>query len=550
MRNLIRTTHWEAGLLWLAVAVFVAVSAWWLTQDTRMLDYDSGVHMASAFDFHQDISAGGLTVPFTAYNSYPPLVYLVGALTIFLVGMHPMALILSSNIVFAPLLAFGSYGVGKMVAGPRTGLLAGAFALGTPMFVSMMHQYDLDPPQAAMVAVSVWAILATRRFELLGLSAVAGLLCGLALLTKETSFIFVGGLLLAVIVRGGWRNWRGLLLFSLVVAEVAGPWYGYHFHQLSVTFTSIAEKPYGIGLSAAQAPPLWSATNGTWYLWDLVNEQTIAPFAAAFLVGFAIATVRCVRSRAARERYVPELLAGALVSYLGMTCLTHKDPRYTLPALVYIAVLGTFWIATITRTWIRRLLTGGLTAVALINFIGMSFGVGGVAARVMVSLPEAQGIIVYPELTLYEDQGWVRGGPEHNGDALALLQGLRREGVRTVWWELSAEQTDFNGSGIVPIADEERMTVVYRQTDLPDSRYVVLRTVRPGDPAPCQWLRGSSGVLEQEPGFRLGVYVIKGSAAGLDVRLLRNPANPRKRYEIACPGRPAVAFPSTRANSG
>ena len=156
--------------MWLGVVAFIAMSVWWLTQDDRVPDFDSGLHMTYAMVAHAEIASGKVTAPFTHWNTYPPLVHLVGALTISLVGMHPMALILSSNVVFVPLLAFGCFGVGKIVVGPRAGLLAAVFALGAPMFVSMMHEYDLDPPQAAMVALSVWAVLASRRFERSGIA--------------------------------------------------------------------------------------------------------------------------------------------------------------------------------------------------------------------------------------------------------------------------------------------------------------------------------------------------------------------------------------------
>ena len=75
--------------------------------------------------YHRAIAGGNVALPFISYDSYPPLVHVLGAITIFIAGMHPMALILSSNVVFVPLLAFACYGTGKIVAGKRAGLLAG-----------------------------------------------------------------------------------------------------------------------------------------------------------------------------------------------------------------------------------------------------------------------------------------------------------------------------------------------------------------------------------------------------------------------------------------
>ena len=96
--------------------------------DTRVPDFDSGIHLHTAYLFQQAIAGGNIALPFTSYDSYPPLVHLLGALTIFITDMHPMALIMSSNIGFVPLMAFGCYGVGKTFASERAGLLAGLFA--------------------------------------------------------------------------------------------------------------------------------------------------------------------------------------------------------------------------------------------------------------------------------------------------------------------------------------------------------------------------------------------------------------------------------------
>jgi hypothetical protein len=512
----------------LAVLVFVAVSFWWLTQDNRIPIWDGGFHMQIAYIDSQSLADGDLSAPFTAYFVlYPPLLHLVGAASILVVGMHPMSLVMTSNLVFVPLLAFGCYGVGKLVAGSRAGLLAGLFGLGTPMFVSMMHDFFVDTPQAAMVSVSLWALLASRRFERLGVSVLAGALCGLALLTKETSLVFLAGAGLAVVARGGWRNRVGLLGFGVALGVIAGPWYVYHWHQITQSFTQIGE----LYVNPVQSPPRWSLRNFGWYFWNLVNQQALLPLTMAVAVGTVIAIRRCVRDRFSSASVLPELLAGGLVSYLGMTYLTHKDPRYTLPALVYIAVLGTFWIAEVRSSRLRRALIGALVAVAFVNFVGMSTGLGG-TQRIMASLPGAPSgpNMVYPwRLTVYENQGWLRGGPEHDGDARGLLKGLLRMGITRISFAPGANTGDFSPAGFVPIAIELHMNIDPAPTQAADSAYLLLHIPQPGDPAPCQRLGDEGGGN--------GVYAVRGLLTGFNVQLLRDPQAPGQQYEFICPGR-------------
>lgn len=521
----------EARWLWVAVLVFVAVSVWWLTQDDRIPIWDAGHHMSIAFYYSRLLADGDLSGPFKAWFAYPPFFHLVGAVSILLVGMHPMSLVVTENLVFVPLLAFGCYGTAKLVGGPRAGLLAGLFGLGTPMFVSMMHEFYIDTAQAAMVAVALWAMLASRRFERLTVSVLAGALCGLALLTKQSSAVFLAGAGAAILIRGGWRNWRGVLAFGAVFVVVAGPWYVYHWHDIIQNYQQIGQ----LDVSPVQSPPRWSLTSFGWYFWNLVNEQVLLPLTLAFIVGIVIAVRRCMKHRFSSSSLLPELLAGALVSYLGMTYLTHKDPRYTLPGLVYVAVLGTFWIAEVRRPLLRRVLTGLLVAVGIVNLFGMSTGLGG-TRRVMVSLPGAPAkldYMVYPgHLTLFENQGWLRGGPQHDGDPRALLNGLRRMGIDTIAFDPGANEIDFSYLGFAPLASELHVVILPTPIQSPTSAYLVLHIPKPGDPPPCQRLTDGNGV-----------YAIAGRLTGFDPQLLRDPTDPRRNYAFVCPGRPAVFWP-------
>ena len=213
----------ETTWLWLAVLVFIAVSAWWFTRDDRVPVWDQGSHLDSAWIYGTALQHGHYLEWFTSYTTYPPLVHLVGAVAYLIGGMHPMAMEMASNIVFVPLLGFGCYGVGRELSGPRAGLLAGVFGLSTPMFVSMMHGFYIDPPQAAMVAVTLWALLASGRFARVWVSVLAGVLFGLAMMTKQTSLIFLAGPTAVMFLRGGWRR-PGFPAFLACALGLALPW--------------------------------------------------------------------------------------------------------------------------------------------------------------------------------------------------------------------------------------------------------------------------------------------------------------------------------------
>jgi 4-amino-4-deoxy-L-arabinose transferase-like glycosyltransferase len=502
----------------LMVLGFLAVTVWWLTQDTRVADWDSAQHTLYVFTVHDEIANGSLTAPFTEFNTYPPLGHLIGALGVFLGGRSIGAVILALNLAFVPLLAAGCYGTGRLVAGPRAGLLAVVFALGVPMIVSEAHEAYLDPLQAALVATSVWLVLASRRFDRVGLSALAGCSTGLAMLTKETTPIFLAGLLLVVLLRGGWRHWRGLLAYAAVLAAVAAPWYLYHRTELHTQLigntsqaNTAAPNPMG-----GTYPSLLSAKNLSWYFWDAANIQLRAGLLAIFTIGTVAAIRRSIRARG-RDNLYPEILGGAFVSWAALTWLTHKDPRYSLPALIYIAVLATAWIATLTRS-LRRILTVALLCFVASSFVSVAFGVGGEGASLRVALPGAHDKtpLGVRDITFYYVSGWLRGPPDNNdGNIGALMRAVRRTGVRQVSY-CCVNTADFNPLGLTVMTSEAGLFPIEPGALSPSGVFLALHAPMAGDPPACQRMRSGTGIYAE-----LGNPIVK----------------PFSSYTFICPGR-------------
>ncbi|HXA54507.1 MAG TPA: glycosyltransferase family 39 protein [Solirubrobacteraceae bacterium] len=506
----------ELWLLLAGVVVFVATTVWWLTRDDQVQASDDGLHTLLAFGIHDQLASGDFTTWFTEFNTYPPLGHVIGALAVFVAGRSPMAVILAANLVFVPLLALSCYGVGKLAYGPRAGLLAGLFALGTPMFVSQMHMFMLDPQQAAMVAAGVWAILASRRFERTGVAALAGVVVGLAMMTKSTSVIFLAGPAAVALARGGWRNWRGLLLFLALAAAISLPWYVDHLQQLN----GLVEGQGGTGAAGSEqaAPALLSRASLLWYFWAALNIQLLAPLAISLATGVAVAIVSCVR-RWEPQNLAPELLAGLFVSWLGITLIRHKDARFTLAALVFVAVLATGWIA-LARPRVGAIATAALVLVLVADFLGVSIGIG---RTVRVALPgaPADSQIATRQLTLYSPEGYVRGGPKREGDILALMRALKRAGVKTITFDAGSTATNqitFSTFGLTVRAEQAGLpaTAVYDPGALgPHDGFMLLHVPGAGDPPPCQ--RRPDGQ---------DVYVELGS-----------PVKPFETYTFICPGR-------------
>jgi hypothetical protein len=203
-----------------------------------------------------------------------------------------------------------------------------------------------------------------------------------------------------------------------------------------------------------------------------------------------------------------------------MSLLTHKDPRYTLPALVYVAVLATAWIATLGQRRLRRVLSAGLVLNAAVLFAGMTFGLGGGPVR--FGLAPSPATLIYPsQLTLYETSGWIRGGPTRDGAVLSLQRGMHRYGIRSVSVDTGADGIDFNFPGIQALAMMTGLQVTEtRRASSGTGAFLFVHRTRSHDPSPCQTLLGGEGI-----------YVAVGEVAGMGptVRHL----SPRRR--LICP---------------
>ena len=477
------------------VVSYLALTVWWLTQDGRVPDFDSGTHMLLSLQYRDAFGDGRLLEWFTASNTYAPLAHLFGAAATALLGIAPASYVLAHNVVFVPLLALGCFGAGRIVGGTATGLLAAAFALGTPMVVSAFHGYLLDAPEAALVAVSVWMLLASRRLELPWWALGAGVAAGLAAMTKQTAPFFVVGIVAVVLARGGWRNTRGMLALAAGAAIVAGPWYLYHLPQQWALSGSVTTGATPLWYGDVPFPARLSPADFAWYLWSSINAQLYLPFFLLGLAGAVGALVAFVR-RPSPDDLAPELLGGLAAGAVLSVAVAYNDPRYSLPTLVYVAVLAAWGTQRLPRGWPRTLAGAAIVAFALVNVATTSFGWGGV---VRVSLPGAPGDPIHSrELTIVSDTGYVLGAPEAGGDVAKILKRAREDGARAWSYDaLAAQERFFNGGGLVVLGRGAGLPAPNAgQLSLlgPDDVFLSRRTIAQGDPEPCSVLPDGSGL--------------------------------------------------------
>jgi hypothetical protein len=452
------------------VLVFLAISAWWLTRDLRVINLDNAKHANVALQWHTALTNGDLLEPLRVYNVYPPGTHIIGALGSFVFGFNVPATVMAENLVFVPLLALGCYGTGTVAFGRVAGVLAALFALSVPLVMAMFHQFLPDAPMAAMVAVSVWLLLASDRFARLPVTAAAGLALGLGMYTKGTFSLFVVGILAMLVLRGGWRNWKGVLVCAGVAAVLAVPYYIDQFSSIRGQADGFVTGPLPVWYGSVPFPTRTSVANYTWYFWNLVNNQLYLPLALFFFTGVGWALWRLVRTPRAAG-YLPELLAGGLVGYLAISMLVLKDPRYTLPCLVYVAVISTAWITSLHGR-ARQVAIGALIAIGVVNTVSHNLSIGGDHS---ISLPMAvDSPIGQYKFRLINENGFFTAAPSREAEPIVrLLNRLDDQGVpRAVFDPASFSTGGYHLTGLSLLALQSREEVPGFSADLVTDRKV------------------------------------------------------------------------------
>jgi hypothetical protein len=535
------TLSWSAAA-WCAIAVsstFVLLTLWWLTQDRATPYGDAAEELWAAFRFRDFLVHGDVAGIFDYPAYYPPYGLSFGGVMAVVGGVSRNAVVFGGNLVCVPLLAVSCYHVGRRAAGAPAGALAVAFALGAPLVIELFHVFMIDVLEASVVALSVWLILASERFERVGLAALAGLAVGLGTGTKAQFPLYVVGLVAVVLLlRGGWRNARGLAAFAGVALLVALPWYVVNADRMGAMWRA---GQTGEGLlfpvPPLARPPLLSLANVEWYGWATLNGLLFAPLTAFAVIGVVFAISR-LRHASGRASAIPELLGGLFGSWLLLTLVTHKDVRYTLPLIVYPAVLGTAWIVGLRRLP-RTLATVGLATAIVATTLGATFGVGGsIPERLPGNLGAPLGVGVPPRdrVVVYANHDYLVSGPRRDADMLGLLRGLHAIGVRQLYWDPGAagpEHGDFNGAGLTVLARMAGMSVPHRIAQhavLPGHALLMYQAASPNW-TPC--LRFHNG---------MGVWALVPSPGRIDVAI------------PYCPGRgplgPPMPVPSIENAAG
>jgi 4-amino-4-deoxy-L-arabinose transferase-like glycosyltransferase len=278
----------------------------------------------------------------------------------------------------------GVFLIGRELYGAKTGTLAALVLALMPYHVVVTRQLLLDGPAVLFITLAFWMFaryVNTDRFEWLAASAAS---LGLAVLTKETSIVLAGG----------------MILFLLVSAEVRRPGRAV---ALTVGVLLAVSLVYPLAIDLAGR----SSTGQSYLTWQLTRSSnhaetfylTTIPAAIGWaVIAAAAATLTFRVNRTWRELL---LVSWILVPFVTFEIYPLKGYQYLLPVAPAIAVLA----ARGLTTWHLPARWGKFTdAIAR----------PAVAAVVVASLLTGVWSVVFPAggASALAGQGGVAGGRE------------------------------------------------------------------------------------------------------------------------------------------
>jgi hypothetical protein len=197
--------HWIAlAFLWL----FHTVNNWfWLAANATSTGWDRPKQLLYLLTYdgileHVDIVSLFQAVTFNdgKWSYYPPLFHFTALPWQRLFGVSEDVAAMT-NLIYMAILLLSVYGIGARMFGKHVGLLASCLVSLFPMSFSMTRYFYLDYALTAAVALSVYLLLLTNRFESRNYSLLFGLGLGLGMLIKWLLIFFLLGPLFVILLR-------------------------------------------------------------------------------------------------------------------------------------------------------------------------------------------------------------------------------------------------------------------------------------------------------------------------------------------------------------
>jgi hypothetical protein len=457
-----RNVRWVVPILLVALMGFhVGMNLWWLSADNHPIRTDEEGHMHLARDFYEVMFLNEYASPFLRLievlkippgnPAHPPLLHILGAVMIAATDYSVDHIAFTNTVMFI-LVLLGGYLIARRFLDPYSALFVTFVLSFTPLIFAASRYFMTDYLSLAIVVWAVYALMRSDYFRNTPWVFLFGLLNGLGILARTTTFLYylvpcmavvLGGVILCLPLRGRPRSaLRGLwpLAFNAILALVVttgvfAPWYLHHLDRMYTYWvyehlggtggpialtppppteareiTALAPQVEGdeIDIAAPAVPPPSARINWIektfrpmvpWrrYPVFVINSAMFLPLFVLSLIGGGLT----LWHRRFRNFDTFLLLLWVLSSWAIMTIvLKYATGRYVLQALPPLSLFAAIAILALPWHWPRRVAMILLAALLLFQYGNLTVRAYGAYSN--ASLP----ITVDNRMqSLYDDRG-------------------------------------------------------------------------------------------------------------------------------------------------
>lgn len=370
-------------LIILLLLVFFGINNYiWLRLNKLPPTSDQAFHLLSNLKYLEILTKPSWDIfarLFQVDTFYPPFFPFCAAILNLIFG-HSITSSIMTNMIFAIVLFFSIYYIGRKWEDKNTGLFAVFIVSMYPYIFGLSKTFLLEFALTALVCFSFCCLLYTDNFSRKGYSALFGISLGLGMLTKPTFIFFLIGPLIITIIRPFWnykislpqrKTILNLGIVFIIFVIITGSWYFQNFSNLWQRM-SIKGNFFG---------PLRILTSSVYYFKLLIFDQ-IAPF---FTFLFFTGLILLLKDKY-KFKSLLTLLLWIIVPYMLFILMNVRFMSYTVPNLPAVALISSWGILKIQNRYIKRCLVYIVIIWALIQYNIISYTTP-TSVKIRVSFP-------------------------------------------------------------------------------------------------------------------------------------------------------------------
>jgi 4-amino-4-deoxy-L-arabinose transferase-like glycosyltransferase len=339
----------------------------WLKKDSSIPDVDQSVHLSYSIIAYNLIThpSKDAILNITKISSYyPPFFHISTTPFYFFFGTSVDSACLV-NILFLFILIISTYEIARIIYNRKVALLSSFLISFYPIIFQISRKYFIDLALASIVSLGLYLLIKTEKFEKRNYSIIFGFIFGLGMLTKWTYAFFLivplaGAIDLCIKKR---KNFFNFLFFITISILTALFWY------LPNIFKILKNLSSGNILGILTGDPAPTTLKFYFYYLKCLYEHQIYHLFILFIIGILIFLFK---KKSANEKI---LFSHILGSYLILTFVLNKDPRFSLPLLCSVSIISSFWIFLILNKKFVNLLIFIILAFSFFQFFNYSYKV-------------------------------------------------------------------------------------------------------------------------------------------------------------------------------